>query len=499
MRWRPLFVVLVLASVGVLASAGLGVGAAFAVKGDSGGSRYPGPRYPTDTENLPLWTSDVTESAPGRSVFLLETIGVFSSSHVVFSADSDRVRGVDSISGRTDQDYGVVTMQLAPDGSRLAVGDATGDGTDVLVADLTTGSERRFPIEAGPAGLIEVLAWSADARQLAVAAGSLYVLDVESGRFTKVGSPDAASPEKSELLPGEQPLPGGAEPPALSSGSPGSYDEPGGVQAAFSPDGRSIVFDDGSDIEVYPADGSGSPVLLTDRTVRLAGPNAWSPDGARVLVLRDEATAYDGTTSLLAIDVASKQAERLARFGLVEFSEPVPVGWRSADEVLLAGTDENGTEIVDAYRLDGQRRSRVLTLGYSSFSAVFAAKLLVEATPRGGGFTGGPTPMGWRVAIGLVTALVAALVLSVVGTAVGVPLALHRRAAARRTVVPPLPYGRPVYAAPPAPARWRPPPAGPPPVDVFTGGAAEPGETAAGVPAAEPRPVAAAGDWALPR
>ncbi|TQS43840.1 TolB family protein [Cryptosporangium phraense] len=462
MRLRPVFVVLVLSVVALLAATGIGFGAAFALRGDSGASRYASPRYPTDTDDLPLFTSDVSESAPGRSVFLLETVGMFSDSHVLFAADSDRVRGVDAITDRSDPEYDMVTTQLAPDGSRLAIGDATGDGTDVLVADLATGAERRFPVEAGPAGQIEVLAWSADATQLAVAAGSLYVLDVTSGRWTQIGTPDAPSEETSELLPGEEPLPDGEDPPALSSGSPDVYGEPGGVQAAFSPDGQSIVYDDGADIEVYPTDGSGSPVLLTDRAVRLAGPNAWSPDGRRVLVLRDESTDVDETTSLLAIDVRSKQADRVARFGYVEFSDPALVGWRGAGQVLLAGIDENGSEVVDAYGLDGKRGARVLTFGYSTFSVQVAAKLFEESTARGGGFSGGPTPTGWRVAVGVAAGVVAALGFSVIGAAVGVPLAVRRRAGRRAAA-----FGTAAFAPVAGPGGWSPPvgPAGlwPPP------------------------------------
>ena len=411
MRRRTVGVVLLAVTLVMLASVGAGVVAARVSSGEEPASQFAGPRHPAAVEDVPFWIASAADSPPGRSILLAEGGGMFSSGYQVFAADSDRVREVPALVDREDVDYGIVTRELSPDGRWLAVGDATGSGDDVLVVDLTTGVERRYPLDAGPDGLIEVLAWSPDAGRLAVSTGVLLVLDVASGEFRKVAAPGAVSQQS--LLPGE-------EPDDQPIGDLGAY----WAQAAFSPDGRSIAYDDGTDIEVYRADGSGLLTLLTDRDVSLAGANAWSPDGTRVLVVRDEYGAVEEATSVLAIDVATQAAERLFRFDYLDFSSPMPVGWRGADEVLLSGFTEDGAIAVDAYPVGvrggsrAERLERVAKYAGSVFSMKFAAGLIGDSVAREGAFSAGPMPRSEQVVVGVAAGVAAAILFAVVGTAI---------------------------------------------------------------------------------
>ncbi|GAA3386843.1 hypothetical protein [Cryptosporangium minutisporangium] len=481
MRGRTVLVVVGLVLLGILVSLGMGFAGASAVAGDETAESYDRPSYPTDPEALPLWMADVSESPSGRAIALADN-----TNYVVYAADSNRVREVSAIAERTDAEYATVTMQLAPDGSRLAVGDASGYFNDVLIIDLVTGREQRFGLGSTASGVTEVLAWSPDGRSLAVGVDGLYVLNLESGRATKIADPSDAI-TKADLLPGEEPT---------DESVPTSDSVTG--QAAFSPDGRSIAYDDGVDVEIYRVDGAGAPTLLTDRSVWLAGAAAWSPDGKRILVTRDETADVDGATSVLAIDVATRTATRVVTLKYEEFSQPQPIGWRAPAEVLLSGLDADSAVVVDAYGLDGTRGERVLEFGYSTISAQFASELIATATAQDAGFAGGPTPTGWRVAVGVGTGLVTALVCAVLGLAVGLPLLLRRRAATRR--VSPLAAGYPIGAFPVPPFHVTPGGFAPPGGSAWPGGFAPPGGARSGpvaglppAPALAPAPAA----WAV--
>ncbi|GAA0263632.1 hypothetical protein [Cryptosporangium japonicum] len=455
MRKRPVLVVLVAVFVAVLLSVGAGVVAALLVGTGDDAEEFAQPSYPRSAESLPTLISDVSESVPGRSIVLAETTGAFTDGHVLFSADSDRVRDVSAIEERVNSDYGAATTRLSPDGRRLAVGDLSGTFDDVLVLDLVTGASQRFAVGGGST---DVLAWSPDGRRLAVSSDALDVLDLDTGSVSRVATPSTSTTPKTDLLPGEAPMPTGG-----GVAAPKTVDGITKIQAAFSPDGRSIAYDDGVDIEVYPLGGAGPVVRLTDKAVWLAGPSAWSPDGKRVLVTRDETNDVTGATSLLAIDVASQNATRLVTFDYVDFTLPTPVGWRSPSEVLLSGTDDDGALVVEAFDVDAQRRGdRLMTFGYSTYSAEFASGLIATAVGRDGNFSGGPTPTWWRAVIGVTVGGVVAVGGAVVATAVGVPMVLRRRAAGRR-VAPPLPanprFVSPAYVqSPPVPPTPAPPP-----------------------------------------
>ncbi|EXG79284.1 PD40 domain-containing protein [Cryptosporangium arvum] len=430
MRKRPVFVVLAAVLVAVLLSVGAGLVAALLVGTGDDAEEFATPSYPRNAESLPTLISDVSESAPGRSIVLAETTGAFTDGHVLFAADSDRVRDVSAIEDRVNSDYGAATTRLSPDGRRLAVGDLSGKFDDILVLDLVTGASQRFSVGGGST---EVLAWSPDGRRLAISSEALDVLDLDTGSVKRVATPSTNATPKTDLLPGEAPMPTGG------GVAPKTVDGMTKIQAAFSPDGRSIAYDDGVDIEIYPLDGAGPVVRLTDKAVWLAGASAWSPDGRRVLVTREETNDVNGATSLLAIDVATQNATRLVTFDYIDFSVPIPVGWRSASEVLLSGTDADGAFVVQAYDVDAKRRGdRLMTFGYSTYSAEFASGLIGSAVGRDGDFSGGPTPTWWRAVVGVVVGAVVAVVGAIVATAVGVPMVLRRRSAARR-VAPPLP------------------------------------------------------------
>jgi TolB protein len=75
---------------------------------------------------------------------------------------------------------------------------------------------------------------------------------------------------------------------------------------SWSPDSRRIVFDDGYDIDVVNADGSGLRSLIST-SARETDP-AWSPDGRQIAFVRGG--------SIWLMNVNGHHARRLIRHGL---------------------------------------------------------------------------------------------------------------------------------------------------------------------------------------
>jgi WD40 repeat protein len=447
-----------------------------------------------------MFVADATNSAPGRSLVLLDRLALIGDHHFAFAADSNRVRRIGAFGGRDDDsDFPMGSSVLSPDGRLIAIGNGSTDGHDVLILDLVTGAERRYAVPNPDSWSIEAVAWSPRSDRLVVVTDSLFVLDVTSGATTKIATRDLSAGAGTDLLPGETPLPGATD---ATSAEP----DPADSVAAFAPDGKTIAYDDGVTIELYPADGNGGPTLVTDKLVSLAGPDAWAPDGKSLLVTRDESDA-DQSTSLLSIDVATKLAKRLDSFTFDDFSSPTPVGWRAADEVLLSGLDPDGALLVDAYGLDGKRRDRVVDYGSSAVAVQFASGLLAGATARSGGHESGPTPAGWRWAIGLAAGLGTVVVFLLVGFAIGAPALFRRRREKRerrersRLVRPPgsMPAGVPAW---PGAGAW-PGPGYRPSVGRAPDLRSAPPTWVGATPQtlAEPaaRPAPSAGGWDLPR
>ncbi|WP_230087032.1 TolB family protein [Nocardioides marmotae] len=356
-------------------------------------------------------TGDVSDSAPGRAVALLQHgYGVefmdWPQAVVVgWRGDSYRRVGEaeDRAGGETQGDP--APMLLSPDGRMVAVGDHRADdpdAPDLAVVDLRTGGTTYRPLPAG--GSIRPLAWSADSRLIAYLVsgptnpysrpgqgGDLLVLDLATGRATPV---------------------------------PGAEDV---VRAAFDPTGSRLA------VQHTRASGGGLAVVDTrDGSTRrisraaLPGPAAWSPNGRLLAVLRGGGSTptvsfLDPRTGALVGDpvtVAPAVPGSTLVLGwtgpdkVVAFV-PGPAGAASAadDEDREAGEDDSVW--LGVVPLDGGEPRTLTELGDLDSFGVATWQLAQDALPgleirSAPGADRGPWPWPWRAALaGVIGALAA--------------------------------------------------------------------------------------------
>jgi hypothetical protein len=366
--------------------------------GEPGPSAQQGRGAPTIPDRVAEYshlTGDVSSSPPGRGIALFQFgFGVefldFPQA-VVVGADGDVYRRVDlaeDAAGRQSQgDPG--PMLLSPDGSRVAVGNYDTDRPAVAVIDLASGRVDLHAVHAGRA--VVPLAWSPDGRRvaylgtpepwnphgLAPIAGNVGVLEPETGR--------AAA------------LPGGSEVGAV----------------AFAPDGTELAVQhaDGR-LEVLSLDGGGGRDLQLPAGRRLAGPAAWSPDGALL------ATRFDGG-GIAFVDATGRSGETPDSLGPGVVSPGHVLGWTAPDRVAVLVADPIGDAGPDHYRvidvpLDGgdpRRLSAVSTSGgrYGVGQFQLAAGLLPDLQVReAGDVDRGRWPLWLRLAAALAAGAVAA-------------------------------------------------------------------------------------------
>ncbi|MGI5240355.1 TolB family protein [Dactylosporangium sp. CA-139066] len=201
---------------------------------------------------------------------------------------------------------------LSPDGSRVAVADTLGPVQDVAIVDLTTGRTRGYPVPAGSA--VQLLAWSPDSKRLAYA--------IAPYRADSNGDPRAALAADGELTLLD--LATGVTSPVAG--------QRGVLDAAFSPDDRTLAVQVGAELRLLTAGGS-TVVPLPDRH-RLGGPAAWSPDGTRLALFRvaagspSWAAGYWAPDGLAVLDLSTGVSTPL------DTNATGVLGWQGAD--LLA-------------------------------------------------------------------------------------------------------------------------------------------------------------------
>ncbi|WP_238011700.1 hypothetical protein KZZ52_46040 [Dactylosporangium sp. AC04546] len=387
-RWRP-----VLSAVAVL-SVLLGAVAGPGLLAQTGQPRAAAPVLPRTFAGLSLLTAPVSAAPPGPAVAayvqgsngprMLHTLQT-----VVVAYDGRTYRRVDEAERRggkvelsTWQDAPVL---LSPDGAAVAVG-SLGDARDVAVVDLTTGATRHFA--APVTGVIEPRAWSPDGTRLVYDAGAeTALLDLRSGTSTTL--------------------------PVRA------------VAAAFAPDGRRLAVQQQLETRselliVELAGGEPRTVGSIPFGARIAGPNAWSPDG-RYVALVDNAGVgkIPCTLTFVAVDGDAAVPPAIERSGEIAL-----LGWRATDELLLTEGSSTVGRTVSAVPLSGTPRPLARVGGGSTtYDLQVAAGLLPELRVAE---TGDPQRGPWPLWLRLLTAAV------VLFTATGLGWLILRRRRARR-------------------------------------------------------------------
>jgi hypothetical protein len=287
-------------------------------------------------------TADVSSSPPGRGVALFQFgFGVefldFPQA-IVVGADGDVYRRVDLAEDRA----GAVSqgdpapMLLSPDGSRVAVGAHDADRSELAILELASGQVETYPLPAGRSVL--PVAWSPDGRQLAY-------LDNAEGTNPHAGT---------------GPIAGDVGLLDLDSGETAALDGATDVwTAAFAPGGQEIAVQhaDGA-LDVLPLDGGAGRTLAPRPGFHLAGPGAWSPDGALLAVWRTSSTCpgleWDPSPACAAdevlsfVDATGESASTPAPLTRGVVGRGWVLGWTAADRLAVLVpeplTDANNPE-----------------------------------------------------------------------------------------------------------------------------------------------------------
>ncbi|MFU8876325.1 WD40 repeat domain-containing protein [Micromonospora sp. SL4-19] len=306
------------------------------------------PSLPDQFAGYSILTSSVRSAPPGRAIALYgygngEAFNMFQS--LVVGADGDTYRRVDAMEER-DQPSAL----LAPDGTRVLLGDDRGAIGDLILLDLATGKRRSIPI-GDPVG-VRLLAWSPDGRYVAYSAapltgsdlsGTVEFVDGTVGRTGTLRLLDLSTGHSTEV-------------PAIKPA----------WTAAFAPDSRRLAVQVGQAAHLFDLDGReyGSVPIADGR--ELAANVGWSPDGrflATVPWLGDG--PFDGTVGGL-----TDHGSFLYKVGDVDFvpvmdagTPPARVqdvvrllGWRSAGSVVVATINDAGHALLAEVQLGGGTR-----------------------------------------------------------------------------------------------------------------------------------------------
>ncbi|HEY2670214.1 MAG TPA: WD40 repeat domain-containing protein [Rugosimonospora sp.] len=249
--------------------------------GGTGSPSQPGtparrPVVPSTVYEPRFWQPTVQDSPEGAASMLFSGSGaglggIYYQSNVAVVAAGGSYR---MLLGEMNLQAGTDAL-LSPDGSHVALSwsathgsplDAFSSGASVWVADLGTGKVRRYrlPGDLDAANAVP-LGWSPDGHHVALSwrgdlvegsdrvTATLALLDVSSGAVRSLGH--------------------------FSLGQDGE------LNPAFSPDGRRVAVQAGSDLSVIDTTTGATRRLpeLGPRQ-RLAGPGAWSTDGTRLAI-----------------------------------------------------------------------------------------------------------------------------------------------------------------------------------------------------------------------
>ncbi|MGW5670234.1 hypothetical protein [Micromonospora sp. NPDC003776] len=346
------------------------------------------PSLPDHFAGYSMFTSTVTSAPPGRAIALYgygngEAFNMFQS--LVVGADGDTYRRVDAMEERNRP-----SALLAPDGTRVLLGDDRGATADLTLVDLTTGKRRSIPL-GEPVG-VRLLAWSPDGRHVAYSAAPL----TRSGEFGSVNFVEAEVARTGTLRLLDLSTGRSSELPAIKPA----------WTAAFAPDSRRLAVQVGQTAHLVDLDGREYGSVPVPRGRELAAEVGWSPDGAFLATVPWLSDGpFNGSSG-----GDTGHGTFLWKAGDVQFmpfpgggTAPAPVpdvvqllGWRSPGSVVVATVNDAGQASLAEVQLGaGGRRTlarfdtgRTCELGTQScqlFDLHVATGLLPDLTVRDAG------------------------------------------------------------------------------------------------------------------
>jgi hypothetical protein len=337
-----------LAAVAVLLLAGLAVSGVPFPTQTAGPSK--GPSLPDALAGYSTLTGTVTNAPPGRAIALYgfgngEAFNMFQS--LVVGADRDTYRRVDAMEDRDRP-----SALLAPDGTKVLLGDDRGATGDLLLVDLGTGERRSIPLGA-PVG-VRLLAWSPDGRYVAYSAaplsgngefGTINFVEAEVARTGTLRILDVASGLSTEV-------------PAL---------EPAWT-AAFAPDSRRLAVQVGQRAHLIDISGRESATVDIAAGRELAAEVGWSPDGQYLATVpwlaegpfngRSGGDTGHGTFLWKNGDLAFVPLTDNGTPGAAVKDVVQLLGWRTPETVIVATVSPAGRiAIVEVHRDTGARQT----------------------------------------------------------------------------------------------------------------------------------------------